>query len=140
VRCRTAVGWWVATGKSSGGVFGFPSLSFGDGLQEQYGPGWDVGVGGCRSFPLVGPVLGTVGGLDAGLLEQLPNKFAAFGAVVVEALLDHLRETSTRRPAMPRCSRVGGLCLCSALGPWRAEHPWAGSHTAATPHTEASTG
>jgi hypothetical protein len=67
-----------------GGVFGFPSLSFGDGVEEQDGSGWDVGVGGCGAFPPVGPVVGAVGGVDAGLLKQLPNKFAAFGAVVVE--------------------------------------------------------
>lgn len=69
-----------------GGVFCVPSLSFGDGTQEQHGPGWDVGVGGCGAFPPVGPVLGAVCGLDAGLLEELPNEFAAFGAVVVEGL------------------------------------------------------
>jgi hypothetical protein len=68
------------------GVFGFPSLSFGDGLQQQHGSGWDVGVGGCGAFPLIRAVLRAVGGLDAGLLEELPNKFAAFGAVVVEGL------------------------------------------------------
>ena len=69
------------------GVFGFPSLSFGHGVQEQHWTRWDVGVGRCGSFPLVGPVLGTVGGLDADLLEQLPNKFAAFGPVIVQALV-----------------------------------------------------
>jgi len=69
-----------------GGVFGFPSLSFGDGVQQQNGSGWDVGVGGCGAFPLVGAVLGAVGGVDAGLLEELPNEFAAFGAVVIEGV------------------------------------------------------
>jgi hypothetical protein len=63
----------------AGGVFGFPSLSFGDGLEEQHWPRWDVGVVGCRSFPLVGPVLRSVGWLDAGLFKKLPNKFAPFG-------------------------------------------------------------
>jgi hypothetical protein len=64
------------------GVLGFPSLAFGDGMQEQHGSGWDVGVGGCGAFPLVG----AVGGLDAGLLEELPNECAAFGAVIVQGL------------------------------------------------------
>jgi hypothetical protein len=69
-----------------GGVFGVPSLSFGDGVQEQDGPGWHVGVGGCGALPPVWPVFGAVGGVDAGGFEKLPNKFAAFGAVVVEAV------------------------------------------------------
>jgi hypothetical protein len=66
------------------GVFGVPSLSFGDGVEEQEGAGWDVGIGGCGAFPEVGSVVGTVGGLDTGGLEELPNEFGAFGAVVVE--------------------------------------------------------
>jgi hypothetical protein len=71
-------------GELSGGVFGLPSLSFGHGLQEQEGSGWDVGVGGCWAFPLVGAVLGAVGGVDADGLEELPNECAALGAVVIE--------------------------------------------------------
>jgi hypothetical protein len=70
-----------------GGVFDFPSLSFGDGVQEQDWPGWDVRIGGCRAFPLVGPVLGAVTGLDADRFEQLPNEFPAFGAMVLEGLV-----------------------------------------------------
>jgi hypothetical protein len=66
-----------------GGVFGFPSLSFGDGMQQQHRSGWDVGVGRCGAFPQVWPVFGAVGGVDTGLLEELPNEFAAFGAVVI---------------------------------------------------------
>jgi hypothetical protein len=66
------------------GVFGFPSLSFGDGMQEENWSGRYVGVGGCGAFPPVRPVLGTVGGLDAGLFEELPNELAAFGAVVIQ--------------------------------------------------------
>ena len=85
--CRTVAGWWSVRGELGGGVFGFPSLSFGDGVQEQHGSGWDVGVGGCGAFPLVGPVLGAVGGLDAGGFEELPNEFAAFGAVVIQGLV-----------------------------------------------------
>ena len=69
----------------SGGVFRFPSLSFGDGLEEQHGPGWDVGIIGCWSFPPVRAVLHGVDRLNAGLFEQLPNKFAAFGTVIVES-------------------------------------------------------
>jgi hypothetical protein len=52
-----------------GGVFGFPSLAFGDGVQEQDGPGWDVGIIGCWSFPPVRAVLYGVDWLDAGLFE-----------------------------------------------------------------------
>ena len=70
-----------------GGVFGFPSLSFGDGVEEQQGSGWHVGVGGGGAFPLVWPVYGAVRGLDTGLLEELPNEFAAFGAVVIQSLV-----------------------------------------------------
>jgi hypothetical protein len=84
--CRRVAGWWVAGGELGGGVFGFPSLSFGDGSQEQHWPGWDVGVGGCRAFPLVRTVLGAVSGLDACGFEELPNEFAAFGAVIIEGL------------------------------------------------------
>jgi hypothetical protein len=83
--CRTVFGWWVA-GELGGGVFGFPSLSFGDGVQEQDGSGWYVGVGGCGAFPQVGPVVGGVGGVDAGGGKELPNEFAAFDAVVVEGV------------------------------------------------------
>jgi hypothetical protein len=43
--------WWVAGGELGGGVFGFRSLSFGDGLQQQDGTRWKVGVSGCGAFP-----------------------------------------------------------------------------------------
>jgi hypothetical protein len=82
--CRTFVRWCVVGGELGGGVFGFPSLSFGDGADEQCGAGWDVGVGGCGAFPLIRAVLRAVGGLNTGGLEELPNEFAAFGAVVCE--------------------------------------------------------
>jgi hypothetical protein len=85
--CRKIwIRWWAGRGELGSGVFGFPPLSFGDGLQEQHRPRRDVGIGGCRAFPSVGPVVRTVGGLDAGGVEELPNEFAAFGAVVVEGL------------------------------------------------------
>ena len=73
-----------------GGVFGFPSLPFGDCLEEQDGSRWDVGVGGCGAFPLVGAVLETVGGVDAGGFEELPNEFGPFCAVIVEGLIGPL--------------------------------------------------
>jgi len=76
--------WWLGGGELGGGVFGFPSLSFGDGVEEQDGSWWDVGVGGCGAFPHVRSVVGAVGGLDAGGVEELPNECAAFGAVVIE--------------------------------------------------------
>jgi len=80
--CRTVAGWF-ADGQLGGGVFGFPSLSFCDGVQQQHRTGWDVGVGGCGAFPHVRSILGTVGRLDAGLLEELPNEFAAFGPMII---------------------------------------------------------
>ena len=80
-------GWWVAGGELSRGVFGFPSLSFGDGPQEHDESGWDVGIIGCWSFPAVRAVLHGVDRLDAGLLKELPNKFAAFGTVIVESFV-----------------------------------------------------
>jgi hypothetical protein len=70
-----------------GGVFGVPPLSFGDGLQEENWSGWYVWVGGRGAFPLVWPVLGAVGGLDASILEELPYECAAFGAVIIEGLV-----------------------------------------------------
>src|SRR6185312_15849258 len=70
--CRMVwVGWWAGGGELGGGVFGFPSLSLRDRVQQQ-GPGWHVGVGGCGAFPQVGPVPGAVGGVDADGLEELP--------------------------------------------------------------------
>jgi hypothetical protein len=76
----------AGSGELGGGVFGFPSLSFRDGLQEQEGSGWDVGVGRSGAFPHVGTVLGAVGGLDAHGFKELPNKRAALGPVVVKGL------------------------------------------------------
>ena len=87
--CRT-VARRVPNRQLGGGVFGFPSLSLSDGLQEQDGSGWNVGVGGCGAFPLVRPVLRAVGWLDTGCFEQLPNKFAPLGAVIGEALVGPL--------------------------------------------------
>ena len=84
VGCRTVAGWWLAGRELRGGVFGFPSLSFGDGLHEQDGSRRYVWVGGCGAFPQVWPVVGAVGGVDAGLLQELPNKFAALCAVIIE--------------------------------------------------------
>lgn len=55
--------------------------------RSRRGSGWDVGVCGCGAFPLVGAVLGAVGGLDAGGVEELPNEFAPFGAVIIEGLV-----------------------------------------------------
>ena len=79
--------WWTVGRELGGGVFGFPSLSFGDGVQQQDGPGWDMGIIRSGTFPPVGPVLHSVGGLDTGLFEELPNELATFGFVVVEGLV-----------------------------------------------------
>jgi hypothetical protein len=68
------------------GVFGFPSLSFGDGMEKQQGPWWNVGVSGCWAFPQVRPLLHTVSRLNADGFEELPNELAAFGAVVIQSV------------------------------------------------------
>ena len=67
-----------------GGVFGFPSLSFGDGVQQQDRSGWHVAISGCGAFPPVGPVLGAVAWLNACGFEELPNECAALGTVIIE--------------------------------------------------------
>jgi hypothetical protein len=85
VNCRTVAGWF-ADAQLRGGVFGFPPLSLRDGVQQQHGPGWDVGISRCGAFPHVRPVLDAVGGLDSCLFEELPNEGGAFGAVVIEGL------------------------------------------------------
>ena len=77
-------GWWPVRGELGGGVFGFPSLAFSNGVQQQHRSGWDVGVGGGGAFPPVRSVVGAVGGVNAGGLEELPYEFAAFGAVIIE--------------------------------------------------------
>ena len=69
-----------------GGVFGFPSLSLCDGVQQEQRPGWHIGISRCGAFPHVRSVLGAVRGLDTGLFEELPNGCAAFGAVVFQGL------------------------------------------------------
>jgi hypothetical protein len=83
---RTVAGWWRQSvcGELGGGVFGFPSLSFGDGVEQQDGSWWDVGVGGAGSFPEVRAVLRAVGRLDANGFEELPDKVGPFGAVVIQ--------------------------------------------------------
>ena len=67
-----------------GGVFGFPSLSFGDGVEEQDRSRWHVGVSRGGAFPEEGPVLNTMGRLDAGGVEELPNEFGAVDSVVLQ--------------------------------------------------------
>jgi hypothetical protein len=69
-----------------GGVLGFPSQAFGDGMQQQDGSEWDVGIGGCGAFPQVRSVLYSVCWLDTGLFQELPNELAAFVSVVVEGV------------------------------------------------------
>jgi hypothetical protein len=70
-----------------GGVLGVPPLSFSDGPQEENWSGWYVWVGGRGAFPLVWPVLGAVGGVNASILEELPYEFATFGAVIIQCLV-----------------------------------------------------
>jgi hypothetical protein len=86
--CRKIwIRWWAGRGELGSGVFGFPPLSFGDGLQKQHWPRWDVRMGGCQTFPPIGTAVAAVGGLDAGLLQKLPNEFAALSAVIIESLI-----------------------------------------------------
>jgi hypothetical protein len=80
--CRTVAGWFTYS-QLRGGVFGVPSLSFGDGVQQQHGSRWHVGVGGCGSFPPVRPVSGAVRGLDTRSFEELPNECAAIGPMII---------------------------------------------------------
>ena len=82
-----------------------------DSAQQQHGSGWNVGVGGSGAFPPVRPVLGAVGGLDAGGLEELPNEFAALGPVVIEGLV---RPLPGDEHASPGDAQVFGF-VCLAL-------------------------
>ena len=75
---------WAGGGELGGGVFGFPSLSLRDRVQQQQGPGWHIGVGRCDAFPQVGPVTGAVGGLDADCFQELPNELPTLGTMIVE--------------------------------------------------------
>jgi hypothetical protein len=70
-----------------GGVFGFPPLPLGDGMQQQNRPRWYVWISRGSAFPHVGPVLEVFGGLDGSCVEELPNKFASFRAVVIEGFV-----------------------------------------------------
>jgi hypothetical protein len=100
------VAWWAVGGELGGGVFGFPSLSFGDGVQQQDRPGWHVGINGCGAFPPVGPVLGAVARLNACGFEELPNECAALGAVIIESLV---RPLSGDQDAASGDAKVFGL-------------------------------
>jgi hypothetical protein len=97
-----------------GGVFGFPSLSFCNGAEEEDGPGRDVGVGRCGAFPLTGTVLRAVGGLDACGFEELPNEFAAFGAVVVEGFVGPLSGDQNTAPGDTEVLGLVGLALAAS--------------------------
>ena len=134
--CRTVFEWCATGGQLGGGVLGFPSLSFGNGAQEQDGAWGDVGVGGCWPFPYVRPVVRAVGGLDADGFKELPNECAAFGAVVIEGLVGPLAGDQDSAPgdaqvfgfvglalAPPGCHGVSGAAGLDAVEqPCRA--PW----------------
>jgi hypothetical protein len=97
--CRTvSVGWWLATGELGGGVFGFPSLSFSDGVQQQHRPGWHVGVGGCGAFPHVRTALGAVRGLNASCFEKLPNELT----IAHNAIEAHMQRAAEAREAIAK--------------------------------------
>jgi len=84
-------------------------------MQQQHRPCWDVGVGGSGAFPQVRPVLGTMGGLDPGPLEKLPNKFATLSSVVLQGLV---RPFPGHEDTAPGDAEVFGL-VCLAFAPPR---------------------
>ena len=106
--------WWADGGELGGGVFGFPALSFSDGMEKQEGSGWDVGVVGCWSFPPVGPVLRAVAGLDASLSKELPNEFAAFSAVIIEGLVRPFPGDQHAAPSNTQMFHLVGFALALA--------------------------
>jgi hypothetical protein len=54
--------------------------------------------------------------LDAGLLEQLPNKFAAFGPVVVQALVGPLPRDKYTAPGDAKVIELVGFALATSRG------------------------
>jgi hypothetical protein len=99
-----------------GGVFGLPSLPFGDGVQQKHRAGRHVGVCGGGTFPQVRPVFGAVRGLDAGLFEELPNERAAFGAVVIQGLVRPLPGHQDATPGDAQVFGLVGLALAPPRG------------------------
>jgi hypothetical protein len=82
--CRTVFGRWpAARGELGSRVLGLPPLPLRDGLQQQNRPGRHVGIGGRGAFPPVRPIPGAVNGVDAGMLQKLPNELAALSPVIV---------------------------------------------------------
>jgi hypothetical protein len=79
VSCRTVDGRWFAGLELRGQVVGLPALSLADRLEEQCRSGRDVGVAGFGALPEERAVIDRVRGLDAGLVEQLPNELAPLG-------------------------------------------------------------
>jgi hypothetical protein len=79
--------WWAGRGELGGGVLGFPSQAFGDGMQQQDWSEWDVGIGGRGAFPQVRSILYAVCWLDTGLFQELPNELAPLGPVVPEGFV-----------------------------------------------------
>ena len=54
-----------------------------------------------------------MGGLDAGLLEQLPNKFAAFDAVIVQAFVGPLARDEHAAPGDAQVFESVGFALAA---------------------------
>jgi hypothetical protein len=60
--------------------------------------------------------LEAAGGLDAGGLEELPNEFAAFGAVVVEGFVGPFAQDAA--PSDAEVFRSVGLALAASPALW----------------------
>jgi hypothetical protein len=110
------VAGWFTDSQLRGGIFGFPPLSFGDGLQHQHGPWWHVGVGGCGAFPSVWSVLGAIRWLDTGSFEKLPNKRAALGPVIIQRLIRPLSRHQDPSPGNAQVLGLVGLALAPSGG------------------------
>ena len=85
-------------------------------MEQQHWPGWDVGVVGCEAFPLVRPVLGAVGRLDAGFCEELPNEFTAFGAVVMQGFVGPFAGDQDAAAGDAQVVGLVGLALAPSRG------------------------
>jgi len=102
---------WAVGGELRRGVLGLPALSFSDGVQQEYRSRWYVRISRCGAFPEVAPVVRGVARLDAGVFEELPNEFAAFGAMIVKGLVGPLARHQHPSPGNTQVIELVGLAL-----------------------------
>jgi hypothetical protein len=57
-----------------------------------------------------------VGGVDAGLVEELPNEFAAFGAVVIQGLVRPLPGDQDTAPSNAQVLGFVGFAFAASQG------------------------